>query len=49
MVKRQGTTKAKVILDPMEDIAEKLVINWDQAGLKYVPVSDCTFEEMGWP
>ena len=31
----------------MEDIPEELVINWDQAGLKYIPVSDWTFEEKG--
>ena len=31
----------------MEDIPEELVINWDQAGLKCIPVSDWTFEEKG--
>lgn len=31
----------------MEDIPEDLVINWDQTGLKYVPVSDWTFAEKG--
>ena len=29
----------------MEDIPAELVINWDQAGLKYVPVPDWAFEE----
>ena len=64
MVKRQGTTKAKVMPSDferlkkqflsdvrsiviMEDIPGELIINWDQAGLKYVPVSDWTFEEKG--
>lgn len=31
----------------MEDIPEDLIINWDQTGLKYVPVSDWTFAERG--
>ena len=31
----------------MEDIPEDLIINWDQTGLKYVPVSDWTFAEKG--
>ena len=64
MVKRQGTTKAKVMpsdfeqlkvqflsdirtMVMMEDIPGELIINWDQAGLKYVPVPDWTFEQKG--
>ena len=31
----------------MEDIPEELIINWDQTGLKSVPVSDWTFAERG--
>jgi len=31
----------------MENIPAKLVINWDQAGLKKVPVPSWTFEEKG--
>ena len=31
----------------MEDIPAQLIINWNQAGLKYVPVPDWTFEEKG--
>ena len=29
----------------MEDIPEGLIMNWDQTGLKYVPVADSTFAE----
>ena len=31
----------------MEDIPKELIINWDQTGMKYVPVSNWTFEEKG--
>ena len=31
----------------MEDIPEELIINWDQTGLKYVPVSNWTFADNG--
>ena len=31
----------------MEDIPKQLIINWDQTGMKYVPVSNWTFEEKG--
>ena len=31
----------------MGDIPEDLIINWDQTGLKYVPVSDWIFAEKG--
>jgi len=31
----------------MEDVPAELVINWDQTGLKDVPVPDWTFEEKG--
>ena len=31
----------------MEDIPEKLIINWDQTGLKYVPVSNWRFADKG--
>jgi len=29
----------------MKSIPKELIINWDQMGMKYVPVSDYTFEE----
>ena len=28
----------------MEEIPDELVINWDQTGIKYVPVSQWTME-----
>ena len=31
----------------MEEIPKKLIINWDQMGMKYVPVSNWTFKEKG--
>ena len=31
----------------MEDIPKQLIINWDQTGMKYVPVSNWTFEKKG--
>ena len=31
----------------MEEIPEELIINWDQTGLKYVPVSNWTFADKG--
>ena len=31
----------------MEDIPEELIVNWDQTGLKYVPVSNWTFADKG--
>ena len=31
----------------MEDISKDLIINWDQSGVKYVPVTDWTFAEKG--
>ena len=31
----------------MEEIPKELIINWDQTGMKYVPVSNWTFEEKG--
>ena len=31
----------------MEDIPEELITNWDQTGLKYVPVSNWTFADKG--
>ena len=31
----------------MEEIPEELIINWDQIGLKYVPVSNWTFTDKG--
>jgi len=64
LVKRKGTTKAKVLppdfeklkkqflsdirtIVAMESIPKELIINWDQTGMKYVPVSDWTFEQKG--
>ena len=65
MVKRKGTTKAKVIpadfdklkapflsmfgqtIISMEDIPAKLISNWDQSSLKYVPTLNLPFEEKG--
>ena len=42
--------KKTILLDvcivvAMEQIPKKLIINWDQTGMKYVPVSNWTFEE----
>ena len=31
----------------MEDIPDELVVNWDQIGIKYVPVSQWTMERKG--
>ena len=31
----------------MEDIPDELVVNWDQTGIKYVPVSQWTMEQKG--
>ena len=31
----------------LKEIPEDLIINWDQTGLKYVPVADWTFAEKG--
>lgn len=31
----------------MEEIPKELIINWDQTGMKYVPVSNWTFETKG--
>ena len=31
----------------MEEISDELVINWDQTGIKYVPVSQWTMEQKG--
>ena len=31
----------------MEEIPRQLIINWDQTGIKYVPVANWTFEEKG--
>ena len=28
----------------MEEIPDELVVNWDQTGIKYVPVSEWTME-----
>ena len=64
LVKRKGTTKAKVDVDKffeverlflqdiktvvtMDDVPAELVINWDQTGLNYVPVSEWTMEKEG--
>ena len=61
LVKRKGTTKAKVLpsdfekvkrqflfdvrtIVAMESIPKELIINWDQTGMKYVPVSDWTLK-----
>ena len=64
LVKRKGTTKAKVDVDKffevkrlflqdiktvvtMDDVPAELVINWDQTGLNYIPVSEWTMEKEG--
>ena len=64
LVKRKGTTKAKVSVDDfdvlkaqflldikvvieMEEIPSALVINWDQTGINYVPVSAWTMAKAG--
>jgi len=31
----------------LEEIPDDLVVNWDQTGLHYVPVSDWTMEKVG--
>jgi len=31
----------------MDEVPLELVVNWDQTGLKYVPVSDWTMVEKG--
>ena len=31
----------------MEDIPKQLIINWDQTGMKYMPLSNWAFEEGG--
>ena len=31
----------------MEEIPDDLIINWDQTGIKYVPVSNWTMEVKG--
>ena len=31
----------------MDEVAPELIINWDQTGLSYVPVSQWTMEEEG--
>ena len=31
----------------MVEVPSQLVINWDQTGINYIPVSSCTMEEEG--
>ena len=31
----------------MDDVPEELVINWDQTGINYVPISSLTMEKEG--
>ena len=45
-VKRQFLFDVHTIV-AMESIPKELIIDWDQTGMKYVPVSDWTFEEKG--
>jgi hypothetical protein len=45
-VKRKISTKSKVVTI-MEEIPDCLVINWDQTGINYVPVSNWTMEKEG--
>ena len=64
LVKRKGTTKAKVLVEDfdvvkaqylsdikavieMEEVPPALVINWDQTGINYVPVSAWTMAKEG--
>ena len=44
--KEQFLFDVKVIIE-MEDISTDLVINWDQTGIHYVPVSNYTMEKEG--
>ena len=32
----------------MEEIPDSLIINWDQTGINYVPVSQWTMAKQGW-
>ena len=43
-LKAQFLSDVRTIVS-MEDIPAKLIINWDQSSLKYVPTSNWTFEE----
>ena len=45
-LQEQFTYDARVLIDMME-IPDSLVINWDQTGIQYVPVSQWTMEREG--
>lgn len=46
MLKQQYLLDIKAVVE-MEDIPSQLVINWDQTGINYVPVSQWTMEKKG--
>ena len=43
-LKEQFLFDAKCLI-AMEEIPDSLVINWDQTGIQYVPVSTCRYRE----
>ena len=46
MVKKQYLTDIKAVIE-MQEIPPELVINWDQTGIKFVPVSSWTMDQKG--
>ena len=46
MLKQQYLQDIKAVVE-LEDIPNQLIINWDQTGINYVPVSQWTMERKG--